>query len=364
MTKQTPEAQEYIFAESRNRAELLEDPRKNTLLNQFRLLFAEMRPREWTKNLLLLAGLLFSGRLFYEASVIRAIVAFAAFCFASSAVYIMNDFVDIHRDRVHPVKRMRPLASGKLSPVAAKIGLAANALLAFALALTLYLLPLGVEQNSTILHIFSISLNIHSGAPMITGDPYSAFGGSNTLFLLFLAVYLALQVLYTFALKHIILLDIFTIAAGFALRAYEGAIAVAAPISPWLYVCALLLALFLGFGKRRSELVSLNESAALHRPLLKQYSLPMIDQFIGVITAAMIMAYSLYTFEGGIMRDQRMMLTIPAVIYGLFRYMYLTNMRGQGGSPADVLLRDRHIQGAIFVWLLVIFYLLYFAPVN
>ena len=304
-----------------------------------RALMAEMRPRQWTKNLAIFVGLFFSLRLFDPVSIAHAVLAFLAFCFASSFIYILNDLLDLENDRRHPVKRARPLASGRLPISWAIAAMAALLLLCAGLSWAVFVIP----------------TNGNAAAGL------SIPGGGATLFVLTLAAYILLMVLYSVRLKHVVLLDVFIIAAGFVLRILAGAMVIPVAISPWLYLVAILLSLFLALNKRRHELALLQDQASSHRQILKEYSLPMLDQMITIVTAATLMAYSLYTFQGPT-GNHRLMVTIPFVLYGMFRYLYLVHMRTEGGSPEEVLLRDRHMLGTVVLCTVVILVVLYVLP--
>lgn len=325
-----------------------------------------MRPREWTKNLLLFAGVVFSGHLLNAVEIARAVIATLAFCLASGGIYLINDLVDVERDRQHPTKRFRPLASGRLRrPIA--IGGAIGAFCgALALAAMLALLPVGGAPQVFAIHLWPPGIGLHAGSPAgniwTGGDPYTAWGGSSVLFALTVIAYIALQFAYSLRLKHIVLLDVFAIAAGFVIRAMAGAVAVAVPISAWLYLCTVLLSLFLALSKRRQEAQTLAEGGVNHRAILREYPLALLDQLITIVTSATIMAYSLYTFQSESAGDRRLMLTIPFVIYGVFRYLYLVQQQRLGGNPAEVLLRDRHVQGAVVGWIAVVGFVLYVIP--
>ena len=282
-------------------------------------LLVTARPRQWTKNAIIYLALFFSINLSWRpsdpselvAKVATVSLAFVIFCLLSSAVYVVNDLVDVEKDREHPIKRHRPLASGALRPGVA-IAFAGLVLVVCALA----------------------SLLLH---------PY---------FALICAAYLIMQVGYSFRLKHVVLIDVFIIAVGFVMRAVAGAVVIGVPISPWLYVCTVLGALFLGFSKRRQEIVLLNDDAGRHRRILEEYSPKLLDEIIAVITSSTVMAYSLYTFSAdNLPRNHAMMLTIPFVLYGIFRYLYLVHQKNEGGSPEDVLLRDRPLLCDILLWL-------------
>lgn len=287
-----------------------------------RELLKTMRPRQWTKNMFFLAALVFDAKLFDPDYLIPSIAGFLLLCLASGTVYLINDLVDLEKDKQHPVKRNRPLPSGRLQPKTAVI--------------------------ATILFI-------------VIGQPlgYLLDPGYG----LILSGYLLLQILYSFLLKNIVLIDALSIAAGFVLRVGAGvALVDVERFSPWLFVCMTLLALFLAFGKRRHELVLLREDANNHRAILNEYSLSLLDQIITIVVAANIIAYALYTFSAeGLPENHLMMLTIPYVLYALFRYLYLIHVRGQGGAPEEILLGDRPFIASVFLWgasVFAIFYVL------
>jgi len=288
-------------------------------------LLIAMRPKQWAKNIIIYFGLVFSFNLFHLDLVLRVTIAFCLFCLLSSAIYLINDLRDLKSDQVHPRKRLRPLASGKLKPFHAQA--AAAVLLAIALPA-------------------SFALN-----PGFTLNP--GFGLSAL-------AYVALMVAYSFGLKHVALVDVFVLAGGFVLRAMAGALAIGVPISPWLYLTTGLGALYLGFSKRRHELVLLNDSAGQHRAWLAEYTPELLDEMIAVITASIVMAYSLYTFFGqNLPKNGAMMVTIPFVLYGIFRYLYLIRLKDEGGSPEEILLRDRPILLDVILWGLVSVAVLY-----
>ena len=284
-------------------------------------LLTAIRPGQWTKNLLVFAGLLFGMRLFEPADVVRSIAAFAIFCALSSTVYLINDVIDRETDRRHPLKAMRPIASGAV-PVTA-------AIIAAAL-------------------IGSVAL----AASMALGSRFAAVALG----------YLALQALYSGALKHIVIIDVLTLSGGFVLRAVAGAVAVDVMISNWLLVCTTLLALFMALAKRRHEIVLLADGAASHRPILGEYSPYLLDQMISVVTASTLVAYIVYTVSPE--TEQRfgtewLGLTIPFPLYGIFRYLYLVHRRAGGGSPADLLLTDRPLLACVALWGFVVAILIY-----
>ena len=281
-----------------------------------------LRPKQWTKNLLVFAGLVFTYNLLNPGMLSRVVLAFIVFCMLSSAGYIWNDLRDVAADRLHPIKRRRPIAAG-LVPT----WLAATTALALGMGGLALAFALG------------------------------------TSFLLVASTYMLLTASYSIWLKHLVLIDVFGIAAGFVLRAVGGAVVIGVPVSPWLYVCTVLVSLFLGLGKRRNELELLEGSAAGHRKNLEQYSLELVDQLILIVASVTIMAYSLYTFTAeNLPRDHSMMLTIPLVVYGLFRYLYLVRVRRQGGAPEDLLLTDPGMLGTAVAWVALSVIVLYVLP--
>lgn len=286
-----------------------------------RALLKTMRPRQWTKNAFLFAALVFDGKLFHLTDFLRTLAGFGLFCLISSAVYIFNDLLDVEADRQHPVKKNRPIASGRLpAPLALGAGV---------------LLVLGTT----------------------TGGYFLAWQ-----FALTILVYLAMMLLYSKWLKHITILDVLILAAGFVLRVHAGTtLIIVERFSPWLYVLMSLLALYLGFGKRRAELALLSADATLHRKVLDGYTLPLLDQFITIVSGTTIVAYSLYTFfRPETPGNHALMLTIPFVLYAILRYLYLIQVKNIGGEPEEILLNDRPFQISIMLWglaVLVVFYL-------
>ena len=275
-----------------------------------------VRPKQWTKNGFVLAGVVFAHEALVASSVAKALLAFVAFCALSGAVYAANDVLDVEEDRKHPLKRRRPVASGEISPRSAIV---------FAAALAVGGLALGFAVN-----------------------PGVGLAG---------VVYLALQAVYTPVLKHTAILDVMSISAGFVIRALAGVAAVGSPISPWLIVCTALLTLFLGFSKRRHEIASLGDGAISHRKNLRDYSVPLLDEMMNIMISATIIAYVLYTFFE--YDNYYMMASIPFVIYGVFRYMLLVHRDG-GGNPDTLLLRDRPLQITLLLWLAVVMTVVYF----
>jgi len=291
-------------------------------------LITVMRPKQWAKNLLIFAGYLFTiGMRRAPNAEERVTLAFIFFCFASSAVYILNDIIDAERDRSHPDKSSRPIASGEVSKTAA-------AVLAFVLL---------------IIAVFG-SLWLDYGLE----SPAHPFYRTFTLVLL---SYFVLNTAYTFLLKNVVILDVIAVAAGFVLRAIAGAVVIQVSISEWFLLCTSLLALFIGFAKRRHELVMLEDASGEHRRSLSDYSSYLLDQLMVITAAAAIMTYSLYTFtsENHTPEQRRyMMATIPFVVYGIFRYLYLVHKRDAGGQPEIVFLTDKPLMVNILLWALAV----------
>jgi 4-hydroxybenzoate polyprenyltransferase len=282
-------------------------------------LFDALRPRQWTKNFAVFVGLVFAQRLFNLIAFERTLLAFITFCLASSSIYLLNDLIDIEKDRLHPVKRKRPLASGRLPATWAVVGIGMLLLMCGGLIFLLFKVPLAPGE-----------------------DIFAAYGGANLLFTITVIAYLLLMVLYSIRLKHVVLIDVFLLSGGFVLRILAGTVVIPVAVSPWLSMVTSLLALFMALGKRRHELILLQGQASQHRQILKEYSLPMLDQMITIVVAGTIMAYILYTFQGST-GNRHLEVTVPFVLYGIFRYLYLVYMRQAGGSPEEVLLRDRHM---------------------
>ena len=284
-------------------------------------LLKTMRPKQWVKNVFIFAALTFDVKLFNVYYLTQTIAGFVLLCLISGTVYIINDLADIEKDRQHPKKRNRPLASGALST---RVALAAGVLV------PLFALPLGFLLNPV-------------------------FGA-------ILAGYLLLQIAYSFWLKNVVIIDVMLIAAGFLLRVAAGVPLVEAErFSPWLYICMTLLALLIGFGKRRHELVLLQENANMHRQSLEEYNLSLLDHAISIVTASTLLAYALYTFSApNLPPNHTMMLTIPFVLYGIFRYLYLIHVKGMGGTPEEIALSDRPLQAAFVLWGLSVIVVMYF----
>ncbi|MBM3498051.1 MAG: decaprenyl-phosphate phosphoribosyltransferase [Armatimonadetes bacterium] len=288
-------------------------------------LIEAVRPRQWTKNLLVFAAVLFARRLTDPASLAAAFVAFGSLCLAAGACYLVNDVADAERDRLHPDKARRPVASGRLSPVAATVA---------AIVLMLAAIVCGFSVNADLA--------------------------------ICVAIYIATTLAYTFTLKSVVVLDVLTIALGFVLRAVAGALAIQVEISVWLLLCTFLLSLFLAIAKRRGEMQML-AMAEEHRAALGEYTPYLLDQMTAVVTSASIMAYCLYTFSERTIHEvgsTDLKYTIPFVVYAVFRYLYLVHKRGLGADPSQLFLRDRPLLAAVILWAMVSGIILYLPPAQ
>ena len=286
-------------------------------------LVRSMRPTQWTKNLFVFAAIIFAQKFFDLSLFLKTVAAFIVFCLLSSAFYIFNDIRDREEDRAHPRKSHRPIARGDVTVS-----------LASAVALLLTIAALGwayfLERN----------------------------------FFIAVALYGFLQLAYSIRLKQVVILDIFIIAAGFVIRVVAGGLVIEVPISSWLLICTTLLALLLAMGKRRHELVLLEDNASGHRPILKEYSAYLLDQMIAVVTASTLIAYCLYTISDETVEKfgtKNLVLTSAFVLYGIFRYLYLVHQKGEGGSPEELVLRDKPLLLNIILWIGSIILILYFA---
>jgi 4-hydroxybenzoate polyprenyltransferase len=284
-------------------------------------LVLSLRPSQWTKNLIVFAALIFGGRLMDGPSVLRALAAFAIFCALSGVVYLINDIADREADRQHPLKRHRPIAAGHL--------------------------PVGVAIVA---------------AMVLGGTALLAAYWLRPLFAILAATYVALLGLYSGPLKHVVIVDVLTIAVGFVLRAAGGAVAISVAISHWLYILTILLALFLALSKRRHELVLLADRATGHRRILQEYSPYLLDQMISVVTASTIVGYAFYTVSPETIAKfgtDRLGLTLPFPLYGIFRYLYLVHQKEGGGSPAEMLLNDRPLLVCVALWAVAVALIIY-----
>ena len=282
-----------------------------------------MRPKQWTKNGFVFVPLVFDVKVFHLEPLLRTLAGFVLLCLISGTVYLINDLVDIERDRQHPTKRSRPLASGQLPTSVA---------ISAAIALPVIVLPL------------SFLLDVQFG--------------------LILSGYLGLQILYSLWLKNMVIVDVMVVAAGFVLRVAAGVpLVLAERFSPWLYLFTSLLALFMALGKRRQEIVLLKDDAGSSRASLDHYNLPFLDEMMAVVTASTLITYALYTFSApNLPRNHSMMLTIPFVLYGIFRYLYVVHIQGNGGAPDEVLLTDRPLLAAVGLFGMAVVIILYLSP--
>ena len=283
-------------------------------------LLASLRPRQWVKNLFVFAGVIFSQQMLTPLAW-TALGAFVIFCGLSGAIYLFNDVADAERDRLHPSKRLRPIASGALSRTTA----------------------------------------VAFGTLLLAGCLAAAFRIGVSFALVALG-YVALLTAYSLWLKHVVILDVLTVATGFVLRAVAGAVAVDVEISGWLLICTILIALFLALGKRRHEYRSLSRDASAHRPILAEYSESFLDQMISVVTASTVTAYALYTMSPETVakfHTRLLPLTLPFVLYGIFRYLYLLYRRDLGGNPSDLLVNDRALLFDALLWMLATFAIIY-----
>ena len=278
---------------------------------------AILRPKQWTKNLLVFAALIFSIKIVTVHMVARCIAGFGLFCLVSGCVYVLNDYIDREADRCHPEKRYRPIASGRLKPrpalVLACLLLFSSLTLAWALDSRFSLLLLG---------------------------------------------YFIINVAYSLKLKQVVIVDIMVIAFGFVLRAIGGGLVIGIDFTPWFLICTMLLALFLAISKRRHELYLFSEHKGEHRKVLEQYSPELLNQLNSIVTTAAIMSYSLFTFTSG--HTIQLMWTIPLVMYGIFRYLYLIHMKGKGGRPEEILLEDSHILTTVLLFAVMVVVILYY----
>ncbi len=283
-----------------------------------------MRLQQWIKNFFIFAALIFSGHLFKSNDVVQTIFGFFFFSFLASSIYIINDVTDLEKDKQHPEKSKRPLPSGNLR-------------VSTALFVSVFLLGLGLAGSFTLSREFGI-----------VG-----------------CVYLAINLLYSFGLKNIVILDVMTIASGFVLRVVAGAVLINVPTSEWLIICTMLLSLFLGFNKRRHELTLLDAQANTHRSVLQFYSPYFLDQMIGIVTASTVMSYALYTISDETVRKfgtKNLIYTVPFVLYGIFRYLYLVHKEHEGGNPTKLAVSDKPLFINILLWITFSAFIIYYRP--
>ena len=281
-----------------------------------------MRPTHWIKNLFIFAPLIFSLKLFDFFLLLKTVAAFLLFCILSGSLYILNDLFDREEDKLHPKKSKRPIASGTIS------------------------------KSEAISIFFALSII----------GLFLAFW-LNKYFFIAALVYFVLQIAYSIKLKHVVIVDVFIITFGFVIRVVAGGLVIEVPISSWLLICTMLLALFLAMSKRRHEIVLLEDMASNHRPILKEYSPYLLDQMIAVVTASTLIAYCLYTISAETVEKfgtTNLVFTVPFVLYGIFRYLYLTHQKGKGGSPESLIIKDKPLLINILLWAGTVFFILYF----
>lgn len=291
------------------------------MLSQFRYIVQSMRLHQWIKNFFIFAALIFSGHLLVIKDLVYTIYGFFIFSLVTSAVYIFNDLIDVEKDKLHPEKSQRPLPSGKLSRQ-------------YAIYSSLFLALLSLVLSSVLQPSFTF----------------------------FLFAYIVLNVLYTIYLKNVVVLDIMAIALGFVLRIYAGAVLINVPVSEWLILCTILIALFLGFSKRRAELITLELNANIHRSVLSHYNPQFLDQMISIVTASTVMSYALYTISDETVAKfgtRNLMYTIPYVLYGIFRYLYLVHKLEKGGNPTLTLIKDIPMIINLILWIITVSVIIY-----
>ncbi len=280
-----------------------------------------LRIQQWIKNLFVFAPLIFSQNVFNIPLLVKTILAFVLFCILSGAAYILNDIQDLEEDKLHPVKSKRPLASGRLK-----------------------------KNHALVACVFLVLLGL-AGAYLL-----------NMHFFIALLAYLILQIAYSGWLKHVVIIDVFLIATGYLIRVIAGGLAIEIQLSHWLFICTVLIALFLALSKRRHELVLLDKKAEIHRPILKEYTLPLLDQMIAVVTASTVISYCLYTVSSETVAKFgtiNLLLTVPFVLYGIFRYLYLVHQKDEGGSPEALIIKDKPLLVDLFLWILTAMLILY-----
>ena len=280
-----------------------------------------LRVQQWIKNFFVFAPLIFSQNMFNIPLLIKTILAFVLFCLLSGAAYILNDIRDLEEDRLHPVKSKRPLASGRL------------------------------KKNHALTACVVLMLSGLAGAYFL-----------HIHFFYALLIYFILQIAYSSWLKHVVIIDVFLIATGYLIRVIAGGLTIAVQLSPWLLICTFLIALFLALSKRRHELVLLDKNAENHRPILKEYTPQLLDQMIAVVTASTVVSYCLYTISSETVSKfgtKNLLFTVPFVLFGIFRYLYLVHQKDEGGSPEALILKDKHLLTDLFLWIATAMLILY-----
>ena len=288
---------------------------------KIKALVRSLRPYQWSKNFFVFAPLIFAQKALDWSATSQVFAAFCVFCLLSGSLYIFNDLADYQEDRLHPKKRTRPIAAGI------------------------------IPRKTALIIFITLSVFSLSAALLLRRE-----------FFYVAAVYFILQTFYSLKLKHIVILDIFIIAAGFFLRVIAGGIVIEVPLSSWLLICTILLSLFLAMSKRRHELILLTANASEHRPILKEYSPYLLDQMISVVTASTLIAYCLYTISEETIAKfgtRNLVFTTPFVLYGIFRYLYLIHQKKEGGSPEELILKDKPLLINIALWLATVGIILY-----
>lgn len=280
-------------------------------------IFQLMRPKQWIKNFFVFAAIIFSGKFFDENILYLNIITFILFCLTSSSIYVLNDIVDIEKDRCHPDKKRRPLPSGRVS-----------------------------LKTAVILDII-----------IVLCVTYFSYKMLSIKILSILAIYVVINVFYSFKLKNVVIIDVMIITFGFVLRVESGSLATGVRVSPWLFLCTILLALFLALNKRRSEIITLKDRSGSHRKILEEYSVEMLDKMLIIVTPSILMAYCLYTFSS--VQSKTMIFTIPFVLYGIFRYEYLVDKKNVGGKPEDVFGKDIPFLINIILWVISVLTIIY-----
>jgi 4-hydroxybenzoate polyprenyltransferase len=276
-----------------------------------------MRPKQWIKNFFVFAAIIFSGNLLNVDLIVKNILTFVTFCITSSVIYVLNDIVDVEKDRCHPVKKNRPIASGRIKMVWAEI--------------------FDVILFAVVVFVSLKWLNAKVFAVMI--------------------IYIVINVLYCFKLKNVVIIDVMVITFGFVLRVESGSLSTGVSVSPWLFLCTILLSLFIALNKRKSEIVTLKDRSGNHRKILEQYSIQNIDKMLTIVNPSILMAYSLYTFSS--VQSRTIMFTIPFVLYGMFRYEYLVDKENIGGKPEDVFGKDKPFLINMILWILSVLIIIY-----
>ncbi|MGO5064578.1 MULTISPECIES: decaprenyl-phosphate phosphoribosyltransferase [unclassified Clostridium] len=281
-------------------------------------IIALMRPKQWIKNFFVFAAVIFSGNLMNEGILKNNIITFILFCLTSSTIYILNDIVDIEKDRKHPEKKNRPLPSGRVS-----------------------------KSTAIIMNIVMLFIVLFCSHKFVDYKVMYIY-----------LIYIVMNILYCFKLKNVVILDVMVITFGFVLRVESGSLATKVSVSPWLFLCTILLSLFLALNKRKSEIITLKDKSGSHRKILEEYSIELIDNMLTIVTPSILISYCLYTFSS--VQSKRMMYTIPFVLYGIFRYQYLMTNHNLGGKPEAVFGKDKPFLVNMVLWVISVVVIIYF----